>query len=246
MPMTQEERRDRDSAIALAAGAGTGIAANKAKYPIGGALYRSLVRNQGKQTSLNLLQLRQLREELSPTTKLEYLRPTLDRLYGRLQGAHYNPYDDTAYVKRTLLGGASSGATAAHELGHANLHQRFGNLVTVPSMISRVIQANPRLGTAVAGSGALAGAIADEDSRLGDAAQYVGAAAMAPMLADEAYASIKGYGALKKYLKTAAERRAARRHLLKAFGTYGAAASPIIVAPIAARQIKKRLAEREG
>jgi len=89
------------------------------------------------------------------------------------------------------------------------------------------------------------GALAPEDSAVGDAAQYAGAMGVAPQLADEAYASIRGYGALKKQIANAATRRAARGDLLRAFGTYGASAAPLVAAPFIARKVKKRMLKRE-
>ena len=85
-------------------------------------------------------------------------------------------------------------------------------------------------------------ALADPDSAVSKAAPIVGAAGIAPILLDEGYASLKGYGTMKRmgtYSKPAL--KSARRQLLKAFGTYGlATALPAVAAPLAIRYARKR------
>lgn len=195
-------------------------------------------------------QLRAMRDELSKGTRLPEPRDLEARLpHRRLSTAEKRKYlknqgfyrhkANAAVAHRTPSGGSLRGHIAAHELGHARIHNkpvlgkalRFGKGAQPLAML---------LSTSLAGVG---GVLDDDDPRrrLADVAQYGGAVAAAPTLIDEAYASLKGYQALKKYVRNPEIRRAARRDLLRAYGTYAAAAAPVIAAPFAVKGIATRI-----
>lgn len=135
--------------------------------------------------------------------------------------------------------GSGGAHLAAHELGHGKFRQgRVGQFLAKARMP----------GGLVAGFGApiLAGA-ADPDSTASKLAPVVGAAGVAPLLADEGYASLKGYRTMKRMGYNKAALKAGRRQLLKAFGTYGlGVAAPAIAAPVAIRAFKKWRQKSKG
>lgn len=226
--------------MAPAAAGGVGAALLSRKTP-------SLVGQwNAPEVKLSKEQLEAMRRELSPSTSTPMIEDLKVTRRGKpvpveetrkylLDAGRYQSGRDAAIFHRTRDGGTLRGQTAAHELGHARLHNkpvigkmiRAGYAAKYPMMI-------PAIGLA---------ALAPEDSAIGDAAQYGGIAATAPQLIDEGYASIKGYGALKKHVKNQAVRKAARRDLMRAFATYGAGAAPLIAAPFVARKIRKKMSE---
>ena len=228
-------------APAAAGGVGAALLSRHSPRLVGREIFNTEVK-------LSKEQLEAMRRELSPSTKMpmiEDLKATTKgkpvpaaeiRKYLLSQGEYHSSGKDAAIFHRTRDGGTLRGQIAAHELGHGRLHNkpvigkmiRAGYRAKYPMMI-------PAIGFA---------ALAPEDSAIGDAAQYGGIAATAPQLIDEGYASIKGYGALKKHVKNQAIRRAARRDLMRAFATYGAGAAPLIAAPFVARKIRKKMSEK--
>jgi len=203
--------------------------------------------------SLSKEQVEAMRRELSPTTRtplVEHL--TLSRGGKRLPteearkflkgyGGYVPPSSlprpaNLAIFHRGRSGGTLRGQIAAHELGHARLHTK--------PVLGRLLRGGYVAKNPLTGLGLVIAARAPEDSVIGDAAQYGGVLGVAPQLADEAYASVRGYGALRKHVADAAVRKAAKGNLLRAFGTYGAAAAPLAAAPFLARKFKKRLLEK--
>lgn len=119
----------------------------------------------------------------------------------------------------------------AHELGHGRLRE---------STLGKIIGHARMPGQLLGGLGGTAMAtFADPDSKVSKYAPLVGAAGMLPTIADEAYASLKGYGALKRMGYAPEALGHARRQLGKAFGTYATAAIPLVAAPYVIRKIKK-------
>ena len=247
-PTSDPSREQRNTVAAGFAGAGAAVATNPAVRA-----YDKAVPSAGRKfhdVSLSAEQLRAMRQELSPTTRM----PRAEELEGTFRGkklspemvrkslqnrGSYAPKSNAAVFLRDQAGGTTRGQIAAHELGHARLHTkpRIGKLLRRVGYRAK----NPLTGLGVAVS-----ALAPEDSAIGDAAQYAGALGVAPHLIDEGYASIKGYGALKKQISSLATRRAARGDLLRSFGTYAAGAVPLIAAPFIARKVKKALSKKSG
>ena len=117
----------------------------------------------------------------------------------------------------------------AHELGH--VPRRHGGQASeiMKAKVSRswVPLAGTGIGTLMAVKG-------QRGSLATRAAPFVSLAGSAPMLYDEARASVRGYKALKALKQLSpAELGTARRKLLHAFGTYGAMAA-MMTAPAAA------------
>lgn len=146
--------------------------------------------------------------------------------------------------QKGLKGGLSmaspetGGHVMAHELGHGRLRE---------SGAGKVIAALRRPGMIAGGLGGAAMAtFADPDSKASKYAPLVGGLGMLPTLADEGYASLKGYGAMKRLGYGPEQLRAARRQLGKAFGTYATAAIPLIAAPYAIRKIKQHMQRRKA
>jgi len=180
----------------------------------------------------------ELRKILSPKTQLD-LVPNRD-----LGSLMYIPKDLPHTTPGHSLGGTARSSSvmgpqfAAHELGHGRLWNKSDRLRKV-LMGSRALAPLATLGTTI-GAG-----VADTDSKFSKAMPLAGLAATAPVLADEAYASLKGYGALKRIGSKPAVLRTARRQLGKAFGTYGLGiAAPAMLAPYLTRKIKERLQKK--
>jgi len=187
----------------------------------------------------------------------------LDPSVGRLGARHATPKPSalslakemgadekiTKELSKAMKGGLSmaspetGGHLMAHELGHGRLRT---------TGVGKVIAGLRTPGMALGGLGGAAMAtFADPDSKISKYAPLVGGLGALPTLADEAYASLKGYGAMKGMGSYSPEAlRTARRQLGKAFGTYAAAAVPLVAAPYAIRKIKqhmqKRRAERDS
>jgi hypothetical protein len=243
-----------DRALAGGAGALGGLtAAGAVGQAVGGGISRNLMKDVAKSNlSTSAGEAAKLRDVLSPGTHVEHLPEggmgkamfipkgglmgggALERSQYRQRGI------PDEVVEKGLKGGAAispgrTGAhTTAHELGHARLHGKkyIGNVV--------------RKGRALGGLGMLGAtagaAIADPDSTTSKAMPLAGLAAATPTLADEAYASIKGHGALKRMGYDKQALKHSRRQLAKAFGTYGGVLLPTAVAaPYLARKIKGKL-----
>jgi len=126
----------------------------------------------------------------------------------------------------------------AHELGHA------ANFLG-KSRVLKGVQGVGAVGKLVAGTLPLlaAAASADDDSRTGRAAKYlpaVAAVAMAPVLAEEAIATARGYAALNSVRGTTAARKMLRVNA-KGLASYGLAAGAAVASPLAIRKVKKLL-----
>jgi hypothetical protein len=96
-----------------------------------------------------------------------------------------------------------------------------------------------------AGAGAvLTSILADPDSRVSKAAPWIAAAALTPMLVDEAAATINGYRGLKAI---GAPRPLLQNYLRRnalAYGTYATVAGGAVGAALLARHLKKKSKER--
>jgi hypothetical protein len=133
---------------------------------------------------------------------------------------------------------AAGSHIAAHELGHAALRQHA---------IGRAIAHLRSPAALIGGLAAPTMAIAakDPDSTMAKAAPLVGLAGIAPTLADEAYASFKGYGGMKRLGVPAGELATGRRQLAKAFRTYALPlAAGSVLAPYAIRKIRSAIQKR--
>lgn len=125
----------------------------------------------------------------------------------------------------------------AHELGHVSRKPVSNALFNADVVGTR--QVLPLAGGAAGTMMALRGERGSLSTRI---APLVSLAGSAPMLYDEARASIRGYKALKALGLKPTELSVARRKLLHALGTYGSMAALMTVpaAAIAAAKWKKR------
>jgi hypothetical protein len=223
---------------------------------MGGSLSRD-VSNSGLRTTAE--EAEKLRGTIHPHGGMlldKYLLPTqaghVDRrgvrkpaVYNQLERAVRTGELSKEELEKAMQGGLSLASPyggahfLAHELGHGHLRQ---------SGLGKVIAGLRWPGVAVGGLGGLvASTAADPDSPVSKYAPLAGALGVAPMMADEAYASLKGYGAMKRLGYDPQALSAARRQLGKAFGTYGLGiAAPLIATPFAVRKIKQKLKERQA
>lgn len=130
----------------------------------------------------------------------------------------------------------------AHELGHA----AFG--ASLPGKIHKFTKARmvgPMAG--LIGSAYLAGTGDPDSAKAKWLAPAVALAGLSPVLGEEAIASIKGYRAMKALGASAQELKHARRQLAKAWGTYGALMTPMMLgAPLAIRAVRKYQRGKRG
>jgi hypothetical protein len=124
----------------------------------------------------------------------------------------------------------------AHELGHEAAARGLGRLQVPLRRLGPVVQQAVAPGVALA---------ADPDSTAAKAAPLLALAGTAPILGEEAYASLKGYGALKRMSASPAELAIARRQLGKAFLTYAGHAAPWVAAPYVIRKVRQALRKRQ-
>jgi len=127
----------------------------------------------------------------------------------------------------------------AHELGHA----RFGE-----KKLGRFVRKLRLPGGLAAGLAAPGmAAFGEEGGTAQKLSPLVGLAGAAPVLGEEAYASLKGYKGMKQTGKYApAALKAGRRQLMKAWGTYGAKLGiPAVGAPLAIMGLRSALRKRK-
>lgn len=151
--------------------------------------------------------------------------------------AHFNPYGPNgAYLK------SSSNHIALHELGHAHSHfsttseklRKAKNLGYGLSKLSLTgLRAVPAPIAAMAGT---AVALSGEGSDYTAVGTAIPAAMAAPMLVEEARASVDPYRFLRKH-GTPTQAKAFGKSMGKAFGTYGAMAAGSILTPLLAKSI---------
>lgn len=142
---------------------------------------------------------------------------------GRLpQLGMYSPVGKTINISKNLPD------YLMHEIGHASTHKKFKSLNMFRT-----------LGLAAAPLAATAAAVTSKDSTVSKVAPYVAGAALTPMLADEAVASIKAVKDLKRANATRKQLNIARKNLGKGFATYGLAAAGMVGVPALIRKFKK-------
>lgn len=248
---------------------GTGVASGLvgtigASYPTG--VISKAVSNAAMEGMLGestLDEARKLGDHLSPGTAIDYR--------GNITGPNFRPswmpqdptlaeaaspknpgsfYDrvfgddarkNTHLPQNAKLKGVAASAThfrpesIAHELGHARLHNK-SKLLSKALLAARLGgMASPLIGTVAAAS-------ADPDSAASKYAPLAAGLSTVPTLADEAYASIKGYGAMKRLGYGKEALKGARGSLGKAFGSYLAAMTlPAVLAPYLTRKTKQYL-----
>jgi len=195
-----------------------------------------------------------LRQAIHPTGGM-LLDPSIGRLGAQHARVHPGrvaqaltsegvPEEAKKELSKALKGGLSmaspetGGHLMAHELGHGRLRT---------SGVGKVIGALRGPGMALGGLGGAAMAtFADPESKVSKYAPLVGGLGALPTLVDEAYASLKGYGAMKGLGYSPEQLGHARRQLGKAFGTYATAAIPLVAAPYAIRKIKQHMQRRKA
>jgi hypothetical protein len=190
-----------------------------------------------------------------PKWGLEELAKRLES--GKLRGVTLSDTGErlSAGALRELIPKSSSGIVVlgdrvnnvgalAHEMGHATMAQK-GLVKSLRRFSSR---AGLLFGSPVMRSAALVGGLTpivmDADSQYLMAPAAGIAAAQAPLLLEEATATTKGLGALKKLVGEGTVSRGAyqlaKRNLLRAFATYAAPAAGVVAMPALLAAIKKR------
>ncbi len=115
-----------------------------------------------------------------------------------------------------------------HEIGHASTYKKIKAMGKIRMY-----------GAAAAPLAITAAAVTSKDSIVSKVAPYAAGAALTPMLADEAVASIKAIKDLKRAVATKKQLSIARKNLGRGFATYGIAAAGLVGVPALIRKFKK-------
>jgi hypothetical protein len=115
-----------------------------------------------------------------------------------------------------------------HEVGHASSYKKFKSLSKFRTF-----------GIAAAPLAITATAVTRKDSIVSKVAPYAAGAALTPMLADEAVASVKAMKDLKRATATKKQLSIARKNLGKGFASYALGAAGLVGVPALIRKFKK-------
>lgn len=247
-----EPRRDGTAAniaSGLAITGGVGVAGRTMAGGMGQSLQKDIAKNRMSTTQA---EAEKIRKAMGTTSGVHVIKGgnagqavhiprggSAPKIFSKMEKMQYNAMGiPEEVVERGMKHGVSvaPGGTgahiAAHELGHGKFRQgRVGKTLS-----------NLRMpGSLAGGIGAsMLAANTDPDSTASKISPLIGAAGSVPILADEGYASVKGYKTMKRMGYNKAALKTGRRQLAKAFGTYGlGVAAPMMAAPLAIRKFKQ-------
>lgn len=163
-----------------------------------------------------------------------------------------HPWSKTQPVRGVAFGSLNDPELLAHEYGHAKFSRRAPGRIIQQARLANV---SPTFGAkfglplgygsvALGTGAALTSILSDPDSRMSKAAPWIAAAAMTPMLADEAAATINGYRGLRAIGAPRPLLQSYVKRMGLAYGTYASMAAIPVGAALLARHMKKKSKER--
>lgn len=215
---------------------GMGLASAQASFTVGSLaaqpLARSAMNQKGEAASA---------EHVKSYVRKNNLRH-VNRYKGHFAESHYAPPGTNFNKRPTIV--AADNDVALHEYGHA---KSFGS--RRKSKLG-MASSRARFASAVSskmGIGAVAGGLmgASDNEKVRKASPYVAAASVAPMMVEEARATLHPY----KHLRQVAGKATANKFLRKmgpAYGSYAAVSAGVVGSAVMAKKWKERTLEKKA